>query len=70
VHNPALENKLIKTGKIWENCTISLFPGKERNMKERKNKIDKNCICKMQKDCSGPLKMQQATGQKFKKMHF
>jgi hypothetical protein len=59
VHGPALEIKLIKTGKPWANYMINLFPQRGRNMKERK-KINKNCGCEMH--WAAKIKMQQATG--------
>jgi N-acetylmuramic acid 6-phosphate (MurNAc-6-P) etherase len=45
VHGPALEIKLITTGKPWVNYMINVFP--QRKKDERKKKINENCGCEM-----------------------
>jgi N-acetylmuramic acid 6-phosphate (MurNAc-6-P) etherase len=64
VHGPALVIKLIKKGKLWANYMISLFPQREKDMKERKIEIDDNCGCEIHRAAKLKNKLQQATGQK------
>jgi N-acetylmuramic acid 6-phosphate (MurNAc-6-P) etherase len=70
VHGPALETKLIKTGKPWANYMINLFPQRKKDMKERKIEIDENCGCEMHR-AAKLKKMQHATCNRprQKKMH-
>jgi hypothetical protein len=47
-------------GKIWGNCMINRFPGKERNMKERKRRRELLLRNVKRKKMQRAAKVQQA----------